>query len=59
VKDFNPYAHVKVFKATIKANGETKDVKFVNLFSFTLKDILFDWCNNYMGNYPYCTFVKL
>jgi hypothetical protein len=25
VNDSNPDAHVKVFKATIKANGETKD----------------------------------
>jgi len=59
VKDLNPYAHVRVFKATIKENCETKDAKIVNLFSFSLKDIVFDWCNNYIGDYPYCTFVEL
>jgi hypothetical protein len=42
VKDFDPNAHVKVFKATIKANGEKEDVKIVNMFSFTLKDIVFN-----------------
>ncbi len=29
------------------------------MFSFTLKDIVFDWCNNYMGDYLNCTFVEL
>jgi hypothetical protein len=27
VKDFDPNAHVRVFKATIRANGETEDAK--------------------------------
>jgi hypothetical protein len=34
VKDFDPNVHVKVFKATIKANGETKNAKIDNLFYF-------------------------
>ncbi len=59
VKDVDLDAHVKVFKATIRANGETNDVEIVNLFSFTLRNIVFDWCNNYVGDYPYCTFVEL
>jgi hypothetical protein len=42
VKEFNPNVHVIVFKANIKANGERKDAKIVNLFSFTLKDIVSD-----------------
>jgi hypothetical protein len=58
-KDFDPDAHVRVFKAVIKANSETDDAKIINLFSFTLKDIMYDWCNNYLGNYPDCTFVEL
>jgi len=58
-KDFDPDAHVRVFKATIKANGETKDAKIINLFSFTFKDIVFDWCNNYMGDYLDCTSMEL
>jgi hypothetical protein len=39
VKDFDPKAYVKVLKATIRENGETKDVE---MFSFTLQDTIFD-----------------
>ncbi len=35
--DYDPYVHVRVFKATIRASSETNDAKIVNLFSFTLK----------------------
>jgi hypothetical protein len=42
VKDFDPNAHVRVFKAAIRANGETKDAKIANLFGFTFKDIVFN-----------------
>ncbi len=52
MKDSGPDVHVKVFKVAIRINGETEDVYIVNLFSFTFKDIVFDWCNNYMGDYP-------
>jgi hypothetical protein len=51
VKNFNLDARVRVFKAAIKANAETEDVKIVNMFSFTLKDTMSNWCNNYMGDY--------
>jgi hypothetical protein len=37
VKNFNLDVHVKT---TIKANGETKDVKIVNMFSFTFRDTM-------------------
>jgi len=40
VKDFDPNAHVKVFKVAIKTNGEIKNAKIVNIFNFTLKDII-------------------
>jgi len=59
VKDFNLDTHVKVFKVANRANNETYNVKIVNMFNFTLKDIVSDWCNNYMGDYLYCTFAKL
>jgi hypothetical protein len=42
VKDFDPDVHVRVFKATIRANGEIEDVEIVNMFSFTFKDIVCD-----------------
>jgi len=40
VKDFDPNAHVKVFKATIRTNGGIDNVEIINLFSFTLRDNL-------------------
>jgi hypothetical protein len=46
VKDYDPYVHVGVFLFVIKANGETKDAKIVNLFSFTLRNIMYNWYNN-------------
>jgi hypothetical protein len=42
VKDFDLNARVRVFQATSKANNETNDAKIVDLFSFTLINILFD-----------------
>jgi len=59
VKDSNSSTHVKVFKATITTNSEINDVEIINMFSVTFRDIVYDWCNNYMGDYPGCTFVKL
>ncbi len=59
VKDFDPYVHVRVFKIAIRVNGETKDVKIVNLFSFTLKDTMSNQCNNHMRYYPNYIFIKL
>jgi hypothetical protein len=59
VKDFDLDVHVNVFYANIKENGEIEDAKNVNMFSFTLRNIIYGWCNNYMGDYPICIFVKL
>jgi hypothetical protein len=59
VKYFDPNVHVKVFKAAIITNNETNDAKNVNLFNFTLKDIMFDRCNNYLRDYLNCTFAEL
>ncbi len=42
VKDFDPYAHVRIFKVAIRTNNEINNVKIVNLFNFTFKDIVFD-----------------
>ncbi len=48
VKDSDPYAHIKEFKVAIIAYSETNDAKTV-----------YDWHNNYMGDYPNCTFGEL
>jgi hypothetical protein len=34
--------HVKVFKAANRTNNETNDAKIINLFNFTLRDIVSD-----------------
>ncbi len=40
LKGFDPNVCVKIFKSTIRANGEIEDAKIVNMFSFTLEDIV-------------------
>jgi hypothetical protein len=42
VKDYDPDVHAIFIKVAIRTNGETKDAKIVNLFSFTFKDIMSD-----------------
>jgi hypothetical protein len=59
VKDSDLDAHFEVFKIAIITNGEINDVEIVNLFTYILKNIMFDWCNYYLGDYPNCTFAKL
>ncbi len=59
VKDFDPNVDVKVFKVAIKANSEIDDAEIINLFNFTLEDIVSNQCNNYLGDYLYYTFVEL
>jgi hypothetical protein len=43
VKDSNPNVHVRVFKVDIRANGEIKDAKIINLFSCALRNIIFNY----------------
>jgi hypothetical protein len=59
VKDSDPYAHVRVFKVTIRAYSEIDYVRIVNMFIFTFNNIMSNWHNNYMGDYLDCTFAKL
>jgi hypothetical protein len=58
-KKSNPNAHVQIFEAIIKANGEMINEKIVNIFNFTLKDNASNWCNNYMQNHPKWRFAYL
>jgi hypothetical protein len=57
VKDSNLDVHVRMLKVAIKINNEIDDVEVINLFNFTFRDIVSNWCNNYMGNYPNFTFI--
>jgi hypothetical protein len=43
-----PDAQVRVFQATIKANGKTSEEYIVNAFNCTLKEMTLYWCHNYM-----------
>ncbi len=42
VKDSNLNVHVKVFRTPITTNSEINDVKIVNMFNFTLRNIVSD-----------------
>jgi hypothetical protein len=59
VKDIHPDAHIRVFKKAIKANGEMVEADIINLFSFTLRDNIFEWGENYVQDHPNHTFEKL
>jgi hypothetical protein len=59
VKDTDPDAHIKVFKKTIQTNGETMEVDIINLFSFTLQDIISEWGENFVQDCPNYTFDEL
>jgi hypothetical protein len=44
----NPDAHVKMFNSIVKVNVKTSREYIINAFSYTLKDITYDWFHNYM-----------
>jgi hypothetical protein len=52
-KDVDPDAHVKVFQAVIRANGENSKEYILNAFIYTY----LDWCHNYMSKKIYCIFL--
>jgi hypothetical protein len=58
-KDVDPYAHVKVFNATIKTNGETFKEYIINAFSYTLKKTTSNSCHNYTSEFLNNKFVEL
>jgi hypothetical protein len=59
VKDTNLDVHIQVFKKAIKANGEIINEDIIHLFTFTLKDSIFEWGENFLQDHPNCTFVEL
>jgi hypothetical protein len=44
----DPNVHVWVFQKAIQTNGDKHDVGIVNLFCFTLKDVISEWGENFM-----------
>jgi hypothetical protein len=55
VKDIDLHAHIKFFKKTIKANGETMEID-INMFGFTLKDNILKWGENFVQDHRKSTF---
>jgi hypothetical protein len=43
----------------IKANGEIVEVDIINLFSFTFRDSIYEWGENYVPDHPSYIFEKL
>jgi hypothetical protein len=48
-----------MFNSTIKTNVETSKKYIVNAFSYTLRDIAYDWCYNYILKFPDYIFLEL
>jgi hypothetical protein len=48
-----------VFRTTIHANCETKDENIVNMFIFTLHDIISKWSKNFLAKHSNYIFAKL
>jgi hypothetical protein len=59
VKNIDPNAHIRILKKTIKINGEIIEDDIINLFSFTLRDNIFEWGENYVQDNPTYTFEEL
>jgi hypothetical protein len=52
--DYDIDVYLRVFiKAWIKVNGEIFLINFVNLFGFILKDIVFEWGENFMQSHSH------
>jgi hypothetical protein len=43
VKDIDFDVHIRVFKKTIKTNGEIMEANIINMFGFTQRDNIFEW----------------
>jgi hypothetical protein len=59
VKDTDLDVHIRVFKKTIKTNGEIVEANIINLFGFTQMDNIFEWGENYVQDHPNCILKKL
>jgi hypothetical protein len=59
VKDIDHDAHIRVFKKTIKINGETMEANIMNLFGFILRDNISKWGEYFVQDHPNYIFEEL
>jgi hypothetical protein len=59
VKDINFNVHIRVFKQAIKANEKIMEPNIFNMFSFTLRNNILEWGENFVQDHPNCTFEEL
>jgi len=55
----NPDVHVQMFQKVIQVNDEKWDTNIMNLFSFTLRDEILGWGENFMQSHLGCIFLEL
>jgi hypothetical protein len=59
VKDIDHDAHIRVFKETIKVNGEIMEANIMNLFDFILWNNISNWGEKFVQDHPNYTFEEL
>jgi hypothetical protein len=59
VKDIDLDAHIRVFKKTIKVNGNTMEANIMNLFGFILQNNIWKWGGNFVQHHPNYIFEEL
>jgi hypothetical protein len=57
-KEVDPNAHVRVFNFIIKV-VKTFEEYIINAFNYMLRNIISDWCHNYMLEFLNYTFSEL
>jgi hypothetical protein len=48
-----------VFRKAIQVNGEKWDADIMNLFCFTLRDVILEWVENFMQSHMSCIYREL
>jgi hypothetical protein len=59
VKDIDLDAHIRVFKKTIKVNGNTMEANITFLFGFILQKHIWKWGGNFVQHHPNYIFEEL
>ncbi len=48
-----------MFRKAIQVNSEKRNANIMNLFCFTLRDVISEWGKNFMYSHPGCIFLEL